>query len=79
MSPHEVHTQLAALARAHLGGRSLPAGPLDSELDSLQRLTLVVAIEDHFEICFAPEEDEQVRTVDDVVQVVLRHLGAADG
>lgn len=79
MSPHEVHTQLAALARAHLGGRALPAGPLDSELDSLQRLTLVVAIEDHFEICFAPEEDEQVRTVDDVVQVVLRHLGAADG
>ena len=78
MSPQEVHSQLAVLARTHLGGRELPQGPLAAELDSMQRLTLVVAIEDHFEICFAPEEDEQVHTVDDVVHVVLRHLGDPD-
>ena len=43
----------------------------------MQRLTLVVAIEDTFEICFEPEDDEAIVTLDDVVATVHRRLAEA--
>ena len=36
-----------------------PDAELSGALDSLQRLALVVAIEDHLQISFEPEDDEQ--------------------
>lgn len=48
---------------------------LGAHLDSVQRLTLVVGIEDHFEICFEPEDDEAAVTLGDVVGIVQRRLG----
>jgi acyl carrier protein len=44
----------------------------------VQRLTLVVAIEDHFSLAFAPEDDEAVRSLDDVVALVARGLAPAE-
>ena len=41
-------------------------------------LSLVVAIEDHFEICFEPEDDELARTLDDVVRIVTMRLEERD-
>lgn len=79
MTEAELRQQLVALGTAALERDSLPEGPLDEHLDSVQRLTLVVAIEDHFGICFEPEDDEDARTIDDVVRIVLRHLATADG
>ena len=57
---------------------ALPAGDLADALDSVQRLTLVVAIEDHFKISFAPEDDGDARTFDGVVSLVMRKLEGPD-
>ncbi len=54
--------------------RGLVEGDLASQLDSLQRLTLVVAIEDHYRICFEPEEDESIDSVDKVIDLIIRKL-----
>ena len=55
----------------------LPEGDLSRTLDSIQRLALVVAIEDHFEICFDPEDDARASTLDDVIGIVCARLDAA--
>ena len=52
----------------------LPDGDLSEVLDSVQRLTLVIAIEDHYKICFEPEDDEAVISLDDVVGLVASRL-----
>jgi acyl carrier protein len=69
MSEREIREVLEKLVKV-----PLPDGELADSLDSMQRLSLVVAIEDHFEICFEPEDDEAVRTVDDVVAVIRGKL-----
>jgi hypothetical protein len=72
--------ELEALARRELGlNAGLPDGELAASLDSLQRLALVVAIEDHFRIQFDPDDEETVRTVDDVIRVIERKRDAARG
>ena len=72
-SPEEIRAILAMLAKEELGFQApLPEGDLSEHLDSIQRLSFVVAIEDHFEIAFEPEEDEQARTVDDVIAILQR-------
>jgi len=80
-SPEAVRAAIAALAATELGLRGpLPDGDLSEALDSVQRLALVVAIEDHFRIAFEPEDDEGARTLDDVVRIVRARLaGGADG
>ena len=50
---------------------------LSEHLDSVQRLTLVVGIEDHFKICFEPEDDEQATTLRDVARIVRRRMAEA--
>ena len=74
---------LAAVAEAVRGSLGwtgpLPVGELADSLDSVQRLTLVVALEDRFEICFDPEDEAEVRTMDDVLALIRQKLGAADG
>ena len=78
MTEAQIREALAALAKDNLDGAELPDGPLDAHLDSVQRLTLVVSVEDHFEICFEPEDVEQVSTADDVVRIITRHLATRD-
>ena len=74
MAKHaDIRSEIATLAREKLNLQGpLPDGDLGELLDSVQRLTLVIAIEDHFQICFEPEDDEAVRTIDDVVLLVAR-------
>jgi acyl carrier protein len=76
MNEIEIRSTLEQLATDNLDGATLPEGPLDEHLDSVQRLTLVVSIEDHFEICFEPEDDEAAASVDDVIRIIKRHLDA---
>jgi acyl carrier protein len=59
-----------------LHSEDIPTGDLAANLDSVQRLTLVVAIEDHFEICFDPEDEEQVETLNDVVRLIHGKLAS---
>ncbi len=72
----EVREVVAAIARDEANWKGpLPDGPLDRHLDSIQRLALVVAIEDRFEICFDPEDEQRIRSVDDLVAGILTKLG----
>jgi len=73
-----VSATLRELVARELGAEVQVPGQADlaEHLDSVQRLTLVVAIEDHFEICFEPEDDDQVNTLDQAVDAVVRLLGA---
>ena len=48
----------------------LPAGDLAQELDSLQRLTLAVAIEDRFRICLDASSESSIASLEDLVSVV---------
>lgn len=71
-----VAATLLDLVARELGTGTVVPGDADlaEHLDSVQRLTLVVAIEDHFEVCFEPEDDDQVHTLDQAVDAVLRLL-----
>jgi acyl carrier protein len=74
----EIRERIAAIARRQLGWtKPLPAGELASALDSLARITLVVAIEDDFGIALEPEDDAAIRTMDDLVAVLARRLAHA--
>jgi acyl carrier protein len=41
-------------------------------LDSLALLSLTVALENHFEVCLEPDEDEPLVCVGDVVRLLAR-------
>lgn len=67
--------EIISLVRAELRlTDEVPTGDLSESFDSVQRLQLVVAIEDHFEIAFDEEDDEGIATLDDVVKVVAARL-----
>ena len=70
-----IRRAIVDIAQAELGEYAPPEGmDLADALDSVQRLALVVAIEDHFEVCFEPEDDQASVTLDDVARVVARRL-----
>jgi len=67
--------EIRALAKAELDlSDDDLADDLASSLDSIQRLSLVVAIEDHYEICFDPDDEEGTMTLSDVVRLVHAKL-----
>lgn len=73
--PDEVRAQILTVVREELRlAGPVPEGDLSESLDSIQRLALVVAIEDHFEICFDPKDDADALTLDDVVRIVCKRL-----
>ncbi|MBM74225.1 MAG: hypothetical protein CMK59_02385 [Proteobacteria bacterium] len=47
--------------------KDLPMEHFSEHLDSLQKLSLLVAIEDHFEIAFNEEDDAQINTLHELV------------
>lgn len=46
----------------------------DLNLDSIQRLTLIVELENHFRICFDLGDAERVTTLSDVTTLIHRRL-----
>ncbi len=72
----EVARSQLALSPEELAGLT-DTTDLSEHLDSVQRLTLVVGIEDHFQICFEPEDDAQVTTLQDVTRIVQRRTATA--
>ena len=90
MTREEILQAVEEVARAHLGlgrGGGEAAGPdrfgpelrlvEDLALDSIQRLTLAVEVENRFRICLDPEDEEGIETVGDLAAVVGRKLEAA--
>ena len=74
MSPVDIRTELQQLVLEKLRLTELNEGDLAEHLDSVQRLTLVVAIEDHVEVCVDPEDEERIRSLDDIVAVIHAKL-----
>jgi acyl carrier protein len=76
MNRQQVLEAIEKIATRHLGrpGKLKPEMDLveDLELDSLLLLTLAVEVENHFEICLEQEEEAGIRTVDNLVEIVLR-------
>lgn len=54
----------------------LPNGELSCVFDSIERMTLVVAIEDHFRICLDDEDEKSIQTIDDLISMIGRKLDA---
>ena len=78
MTLEEVRNDLAQLVKTKLRyDGPLDEGELADKLDSVQRLTLVVAIEDHFKICFDPEDEEQIRDLQDLLRLICLKLEEA--
>ena len=71
---HQTVLDLASKTLDHDG--PLPDGDLSEHLDSMDRLALVVAIEDHYEIAFDAEDEEDIRTMHDVVRTIHSKLEA---
>ena len=75
MTPSRLHDEVSSLLRSELEWEGpLPAGELGQHLDSMQRMTLVVAIEDHFRICFEPEDEQGIRSFDDLLRCIAAKL-----
>jgi acyl carrier protein len=71
-----VAEQLQTIARDTLDHEGpMPEGDLAEHFDSVERMALVVAIEDHFEIAFDPDDEERVATFADVEALVHAKLG----
>lgn len=76
MTDQALRDTLTDLAQRTLGWTGpLPDGELAAQLDSMQRMTLVVAIEDHFHIAFDEDDEAELNTVDDVIRVLKRKQG----
>jgi len=46
----------------------------DLELDSIQQLTFVVELENHFRICFDEGDEAGIETIGDVVDAVVARI-----
>ena len=77
MNDAEILDSLGHLVRDKLKTEIKLDGELADHLDSIQRLTLVVAIEDHFEICFDESDEAAITNLDDLVQAIKTKLAQA--
>lgn len=69
-----VKERLTQIAREELKWKELPQGLLKDTLDSMQMLSLVVAVEDAFEVIFAPEDEASVQSIEDLVTLIMTKL-----
>jgi len=77
MNHTDIRTILKEIVREELDWtQELPTGSLSAELDSMQKMSLVVGIEDRFLICFEPEEEEQIDSVDRLVAFISTKVQA---
>jgi len=49
--------------------------PLSGRLDSLQLLTLVVAVEDHFQVVLTDDDASRATTLEEVARLVIERAG----
>ena len=77
MTDAELLDSLEHLVRDKLKTEAKLDGDLADHLDSIQRLTLVVAIEDHFEICFDESDEAEITDLDALVRVIKSKLAHA--
>ena len=62
------------MAQEILGVTEVPKGSIREALDSMNRLALMVEIEDHFLIVFEPEEEDAIENFEDLIQCIALKL-----
>ena len=62
------------MAKEILGVEEIPAGNIRETLDSMNRLALMVEIEDHFLIVFEPEEEDAIQSFEDLVTCIEQKI-----
>ena len=50
--------------------QEIPTENLSAHLDSIQRLNLLVCIEDHYKIAFDEDEDHSINTLDQLIELI---------
>ena len=72
VADHEhIKAILQELVQKELGWtQDIPSENLSAHLDSIQRLNLLVCIEDHFEIAFEEEEDHSINTLEQLLDMI---------
>ena len=75
LSSEEISNTVSKIIKEELGNEiELSSKNISEELDSMQQLSLVVAIEDHFEICLDPEDEQRVETLQDLTRLIQEKL-----
>ena len=73
MNTQDITQKVLQIMKQELGWEEpLQGTSLAENLDSVQKLSLVVAIEDHYEICFDPEDGEEIESLDQIVALIQR-------
>ena len=73
-STENIATIVKRIAQRILGVTEIPKGSIRETLDSINRLALMVEIEDHFLIAFEPEEEDAIDNFEDLVQCIALKL-----
>jgi acyl carrier protein len=78
MATDDLEAALVDLARTELSleGTLAPDADLAAHLDSMQRLRLLVAIEDRYRVSFDAEDEAELRTLAEAVRALRRKLEA---
>lgn len=50
----------------------------DLDLDSLKRIELVIRIENEFRVCLEPEDEAEIITLGDLIDVIRRRRAGAE-
>ena len=83
MTRDEISRRLRAIVAERLAQHAPPSPQADLlgelQLDSVQQLELVVAIENEFEICLTPEDEEGLATLGELAAVVEQRLAERSG
>lgn len=80
-------SEIVAFLASVLAREAEIAAPLREEtellaelkLGSIQQLSLVVAVENHYRICFEPEDEAAIGSLGSVVDVILARLADREG
>lgn len=80
-SQQAIEAQIARILREQLAV-TLPLSAetdllADLQLDSVQQLTLIVELENHFRLCFDPGDEAGLSTLGSVAALLRRRLGEA--
>ncbi len=69
-STEMISNTITKMAQEILGVSEMPKGSIREALDSINRLALMVEIEDHFLIVFEPEEEDAIENFEDLVRCI---------
>ena len=78
MTRDEISRRLRAIVAERLAQQAPPSPQADLigelQLDSVQQLELVVAIENEFEICLTPDDEQGLATLGELAALVEQRL-----